>query len=391
MTNQVSDPIYLDYQATTPVDPRVASVVLTHFTEKFGNASSVDHVFGDNAEEAVEGARQHVADLVGAASNEVIFTSGATEGINLALQGFVARYERTVGRTPSVVVSSVEHRAVLETARALARSRRIVLTELRVHADCSVDLTELQRVAARGLDLICVMAANNEVGTLFPIDEVGIIAASTGANFFCDATQAAGKVPLSVSSSQISLAVLSAHKIYGPMGVGALITRASIDPIAFGGGQQRGLRPGTINVPGVVGLGEACRLRKLEMFADESRIGVLRDRLQARLQEQIEGLVVNGSLEHRLAGNCHVSIPGTPNGAIVAHVRDRLALSTGAACTSGIEEPSHVLRAMGLSVDIQESALRLSLGKFTTEAEIDCAAHILIEGVRKVRSLTRPF
>jgi len=234
------------------------------------------------------------------------------------------------------------------------------------------------------------MAANNEVGTLYPVDTIGAIAAAVGASFLCDATQAVGKVLLSGTKSEMTFAAFSAHKIYGPMGVGALVVRRGslIDPLWFGGGHERAIRPGTVNVPGVVAFGEACRLRRLEMKADETAIGVLRDSLQHDLLARIDGLVVNRHRE-RLAGNLHISIPGVPNGAIIARVRDKLAIATGAACTSGVEGPSHVLQAMGLSERIQDGALRLSLGKFTTADEISDASDILHAAVTETRQALR--
>lgn len=386
-----SRPIYLDYHATTPVDPRVAAVVLHHLTEVFGNASSADHVMGDEAENAVEEARSQVAGLMDVSPEEVIFTSGATESMNLALQGFAHRFYRQEGRAPKVAISAVEHRAAIETARALAKANRISLTLLPVDNEAQIDLDALRQAADDGVELVCIMAANNEVGTLYPLHDIGAITQSVGATFLCDAAQAAGKVELSATRLGINFVALSAHKIYGPKGIGALIVRrgSSIDPIMFGGGHERGIRPGTINVAGVAGLGEACRLRRMEMRTDETAIAQLRDRLEVDLLRRIDGVVVNGSRANRLAGNLHISVPDVPNGAIIARLRDKLAIATGAACTSGVDAPSHVLQAMGLPHPVQDGALRLGLGKFTTSAEIDAAADLLDDAVSNARKALR--
>jgi cysteine desulfurase len=378
--------VYLDNHATTPVDPRVRAVVVDHLERTFGNASSADHVFGDEAECAVEAAADEVAALVGASADDVLFTAGATESINLALQGFARWAARRLGRPPRVAVSAVEHRAVLDTARVLEDDGRIKLSVLPVDSCARLDLDHFRRVADAGLDLVCVMAANNEVGTLYPLSTVGAIARQVGAAFLCDGTQAIGKVHIDVAEDGVTFLALSGHKLYGPKGVGALVCApgAPLDPILFGGGQQRRLRPGTINAPGIAGLGEACRLRRLEMGSDEARVGALRDELQAALRRALPSLVVNGDIDARLAGNLHIAIPGVPNQAVVARLRDRVALATGAACSSGIEGPSHVLRAMGLPRNVQDGALRIGLGKFTTDEDIRTAAAAIIAAVDQV-------
>jgi cysteine desulfurase len=319
----------------------------------------------------------------------VVFTSGATESINLAVQGFLAARTK-IGRA-RIVVSPVEHRAVLETCRVMARRGAAELVELHVDNRGRLDLDEIERVCAGGADLLCVMAANNEVGNVYPVSEIGAIAQRHGTEFLCDATQAAGKVPLSAEESGASYLALSAHKMYGPKGVGALVIRNSprLRPLIFGGEQEGGLRPGTLNVPGIAGLGEACRLRRLEMEQDEPTIRRGRDHMQAVLAATVPDLVVNGDPENRLAGNLHVSIPGVPNQAIIARVRHRVAIATGSACSSGIEAPSHVLRAMHLPDPVVEGALRIGIGKFTSDAEINSATHLLISAVRDVRECLR--
>lgn len=378
-------PIYLDYHATTPVDSRVAEVVLHHMTTAFGNASSADHYYGDEAEEAVALARAEVAQLVGANPEHVLFTSGATESINLAIRGFLrARREAGAAR---IVVSPVEHSAVLETCRAVAREGGAVLYELSVDKHGRIDLAEVQRELSAGADLLCVMAANNEIGNLYPVADLGSLAQAHGTAFLCDATQAAGKVPLADTLAGVTFLVCSAHKLYGPKGVGALVVsdHRLVDPMTFGGEQERGLRPGTLNVPGIAGFGEACRLRRLEMTSDEHMIAARRDRLQRTLVDDIDGLTVNGDTDARLAGSLHVSVPDMPNSVIIARLRNRVAIATGAACSSGVDAPSHVLRAMRLPDPVIEGALRISLGKFTSDEDVILAAEHITEAVRDAR------
>ncbi|NEP18320.1 MAG: cysteine desulfurase [Leptolyngbya sp. SIO4C1] len=389
--------IYLDYHATTPADSRVANLILHYMTEEFGNANSIDHAIGDHAEAAMQGATRHVANLVGAFPRDIIFTSGSTEGINLAIQGTVnslallSRFERGIGgeSKPRIAISTVEHKAVLDTCEVLRKQGRIDLVTISVDSQARIDLAQLEKTCASGIHLLCVMAANNEVGTIYPIEKISAIAQSYNVPFFCDATQAVGKIPIHFQDWGITLLALSAHKLYGPKGVGALVVRKGypLEPLFYGGGQQRGLRPGTLNVPGIVGLGEACRLRQLEMADDEPAIAAKRDRLQAHLVKAIPGLVINGDTHNRLAGNLHISVPDVPNSAVIARVRHQLAISTGSACSSGVETPSHVLTAMGLPEDVIEGSLRISLGKFATDDEIEEAASILISTVSKIREL----
>jgi len=381
--------IYLDYHATTPVDPRVAQAVLQAMTTDFGNASSLDHTIGDRAEAAVKTAAQQVAHLVNAHPREVIFTSGATESLNLALQGTVIALEQS-GIKPRLAITSVEHKAVLDTCQALHQQGRIELITLRVDHQARIDLAEVDAVCASGLHLLVVMAANNEVGTIYPIPAIAAIAQRHRIPFLCDACQAVGKIPLQFNPWGITLLALSAHKLYGPQGVGALVVRRghALAPLLYGGGQQRGLRPGTLNLPGIVGLGEACRLRHQEMASDEPQIAQRRDRLQTLLQSQIPQLVINGDQHNRLAGNLHIAIPGIPNSAIIARVRHQLAIATGSACSSGIEAPSHVLRAMALPTPILDSALRLSLGKFSSDSDLHPTATLLHQAVQAIHSLS---
>ncbi len=381
-------PIYLDYHATTPVDTRVASQVLYAMTTAFGNASSTDHEVGDEAESLVKKAAQHVSNLIQATPREIVFTSGATESINLALQSTVSRIQKA-GIKPHIAISAVEHKAVLDTCHALEAQERIKLSVIAVDDKARLDCSQLESICASGIQLLCVMAAGNEVGNIYPIEKISAIAQKHKVPFLCDATQAVGKIPIRFNDWGITMLALSAHKMYGPKGIGALAVKRGyqLEPILYGGGQQKALRPGTLNVPGIVGLGEACRLRQLEMDEDERAIAVKRDRLQSKLLANIPGLIINGDTRNRLAGNLHISAPDIPNSAIIARVRHCLAISTGSACSSGVETPSHVLTAMGLKEEVIEGALRIGLGKFTTDEEVETAAQILITETRAIRKL----
>ena len=381
-------PIYLDYHSTTPVDTRVASQVLYAMTTAFGNASSTDHEIGDNAESLVKEASQHIANLIQAKPREIIFTSGATESINLAIQSTVLHVQKS-GTTPHIAISAIEHKAVLDTCHALEAQKKIKLSVLAVDNKARIDCSQLETVCDSGIHLLCVMAANNEVGTVYPIEKISAIAQKHNVPFLCDATQAVGKIPIRFHDWGITMLSLSAHKIYGPKGVGALVVKKGhqLEPIQYGGGQQNGLRPGTLNVPGIVGLGEACHLRQIEMDEDDRVIAVKRDQLQKQLLKNIPGLAVNGDLQNRLAGNLHIAIPGIPNSAIIARVRHKLAISTGSACTSGVESPSHVLTAMNLSGDLVEGSLRIGLGKITTNEEVEATAKILTNEAQAIRAL----
>lgn len=372
--------IYLDYQATTPVDPRVAALVMHYMTNAFGNASSADHRFGDEAAEAVEVAMQKVGALVGAPPSWVLFTSGATESINLAIQGFAA--VRRAARPLRIAVSPTEHMAVIDTCQALVRAGAARVRVLHVDCHARVDLQEIEDVCREGLDLLCVMAANNEVGTVAPVADIAAVARRNGVAYLCDASQACGRIALSVEQDGMTFLALSGHKIHGPKGVGALVTTSKrlIAPLIHGGEHQQGLRAGTLNVPGIVGLGLACELRSAEMSVDEPATGVRRERLQALLVGALDdAITVNGDQTSRLAGNLHISFLGCPNGAIIVRVRDRLAIATGAACSSGVEAPSHVLRAMGLRAPVLDGAVRIGVGKWTTDADIEEAADLLVQ------------
>jgi cysteine desulfurase len=366
--------IYLDYHATTPTDRRVADRIHHAMTIEFGNASSTEHEWGDRAENSVKQAAQQVAHLIGASPREIIWTSGATESINLAIQGSCINSPK-----PKIALSPLEHRAVLDTCQALAKQNRAELIFLQVDGKGRIDLAHLEKVCAEGLSLLCVMAAHNEIGNIYPVEAIAQIAQRHNIPFLCDASQAVGKIPIQFEAWGITYLAISGHKLYTSKGVGALVVRKGyyLEPIFYGGGHQNGMRSGTLNVPGIVGLGEACRLRNLEMEEDEKRIGMMRDRLQSLLLAKVPQLMINGDTDSRLAGNLHISIPGIPNSAILARVRSKLAISTGSACSSGVETPSHVLQALRMPDEAIEGALRIGIGKFTTEAEIEQAAEIL--------------
>ncbi len=384
---QSDHPIYLDYHATTPVDPRVASVVMEYMLTEFGNASSIDHIYGDRAERIIKQADKQVADLVGAVPREVIFTSGATESINLVLQGLPKK--SPIAHKLKIAVLPIEHKAVLDTCDALTKKGLAEIIFLNVDRQGKLDLEHLETTCSQGIDLICVMAANNEIGTIYPVQEIGTIAQKYNIPFLCDATQAVGKIPINFRDWGITYLMLSGHKMYAPKGIGALILRKGyqLEPLIYGGGQQKGIRAGTLNVAGIAGLGEACRLRQLEMSDDEQVIAAKRDLLQSLLLESIPDLAINGDLINRLAGNLHISVPNIPNKAIISRIRNQLAISTGSACASGVEAASHVLQVINLPTNLIEGALRISIGKFTTDAEIDRAANILITAVHSTQQI----
>ena len=403
--------IYLDHHATTPVDARVLEVMLPYFTEKFGNAASKQHSFGWEANDAVERARKQVAALIGAGSKDVIFTSGATEANNLAIKG-AATARRGPSTSPGagerdhLVTITTEHKAVLDPIARLAREGWRV-TVLPVNASGLIDLAALASVVTERTSLVSVMAANNEIGVLQPIKDAAAIAHAKGAWFHTDAVQAAGRVPFDVEALDVDFASLSAHKIYGPKGVGALYVRRassakastsaratadrtegtrhiSIPPQIDGGGHERGLRSGTLNVPGIVGFGRAAEIARAEMESEAKRVGELRDRLLAGLKA-IDGLTVNGAISPRLPGNLNVSFAGIDGEALLVSLDD-VAVSSGAACTQA--EPSHVLMALGLTSDRALASLRFGIGRSTTAAEVDYAAAKVADVVLRLRKLS---
>ncbi|HET7292968.1 MAG TPA: cysteine desulfurase family protein [Vicinamibacteria bacterium] len=385
--------IYLDHHATTPVAPEVVAAMLPYFGERFGNPSSRHHAFGEEAHRAVEEARARVAGLVGAAPEEIVFTSGATESDNLAVRG-AARANAERGR--HVVTTVLEHPAVLEPCRTLEREG-FAVTRVAAGSDGVVAVEAVARAVRADTVLVSVMAANNEIGTLQPIGELGALCRERGILFHSDAVQAIGRTTVSVDAWSVDLMSLSAHKMYGPKGVGALYVRRGRKPRvrlqaqAEGGGQEKGVRSGTLNVPGIVGFGVAARLAADALSGGEpDRIRALRDRLLARLRERISGVQVNGSLEARLSGNLHVSIEGAEAETLLLSLGARIALSAGAACAEAGGKGSHVLRAIGLPDARVYTSLRFGIGRYNTPAEVDAVVDALAEAVKEARSRTSP-
>jgi cysteine desulfurase len=377
-------PIYLDYQATTPVDPRVLDAMLPWFTEKFGNPHSVTHSYGREAEAAVEAARAELAALIGAEPREIVFTSGATESNNLAIKG-AARFHRALGKD-HIVTLATEHKCVLESAKAMA-GEGCRLTVLPVDAKGLVDLAALAAAIDERTAVVSVMAANNEIGVLQPIAEIGALCRARGVLFHCDAAQAVGKVPVDVEAMQIDLLSISGHKLYGPKGIGALYVRrrprARLTPLFDGGGQERALRSGTVPAPLCVGLGAAARIARSEMAAEGERLLGLRRRFLAGIKARLPEAVLNGDPERRLPGNLNFSFPGVPALELMAACPG-LALSTGSACTAAAVEPSYVLRALGVPEALAAASIRIGLGRYTTDAEVDFAVDALASAVRRL-------
>jgi cysteine desulfurase len=375
-------PIYMDCHATTPVDPRVLDAMLPFYREHFGNASSRTHSFGWAAEEAVETARKQVAALLGATAREIVFTSGATESIHIALRG-CAQARRAKGR--HIVTTNIEHTAVAETLQGI-EAEGFEVTRVAVDPDGLVAVEDVRQALRPDTILLAVMAANNEIGTVQPVGALGKLAQANDTVFFVDAAQAVGKIGVDVVADQIDLMALSAHKLYGPKGVGALYVRRRLrlDVTHDGGGQERGLRSGTLNVAGIVGLGAACALSAEEMPHESRRIAGLRDTLWQGLQSRIDDVQVNGSLQSRLAGNLNVSFAGVQGESLLMQMND-IAVSPGAACDSANSEPSHVLRAIGLADDLARSTIRFGLGRFNVAEEVEYAIDKVADAVSRLR------
>jgi len=377
-------PIYLDYAATTPVDPRVRDAMIPWLTERFGNPASRTHAYGWEAEKAVEDARAHVAELVGCEPRELVWTSGATEADNLAIKG-VAEFYRDQGR--HLVTLQTEHKAVLDSVKAL-ESRGFTATYLPVRENGLVDLDELERALRPDTLLVSVALVNSEIGVIQPIEEIGAICRERGILFHVDAAQATGKVVINLQKLDVSLMSFSAHKTYGPKGIGALYVRrrprVRLEAQMHGGGHERGFRSGTLPTHQIVGMGEAYRLAREEMAEELPRIRALRDRLLAALSE-LPGIHVNGDLERRVPHNLNVSVEGIEGDALLLSLGEELAVSAGSACTSASLEPSYVLRAIGRPPELARSALRLTLGRFTTAEEIDTAIRLLHERILALR------
>src|ERR687895_1479420 len=388
MRDEMKLPIYMDYHATTPVDPRVLEAMTPFFTEHFGNAASRNHSFGWEAEEAVETARKQVADLIGANAKEIIFTSGATESNNLAIKG-VAEMYREKGNP--VITAVTEHKAVIDTCKKLEKQGGRV-TYLPVQKDGRIDLDDLRAAITDKTILITIMTANNEIGVLQPIAEIGAIAKEKGILFHTDAVQAVGKVPFDVIAMKADLVSMSAHKMYGPKGRGALYVRRRnprvlLAPIIDGGGHERGMRSGTLNVPGIVGFGKAAELCHLEMAKDTERLRSLRDRLHDRLHKGLDEIYINGTMEHRLPHNLNISFAYVEGESLLMGIND-VAVSSGSACTSASLEPSYVLKALGAGDDLAHSSIRFGLGRWTTEEEVDYVIEKLTTVVKRLREMS---
>jgi len=381
-------PIYMDNHATTPMDPRVLDAMLPYFTEKFGNAASRNHSFGWAGEEAVENARQQVASLINATAKEIIFTSGATESDNLMIKG-VAEMYREKGN--HIITQAIEHKAVLDTCKNLEK-HGFEVTYLPVQKDGRVDPEDVRKAIKPTTILICIMYANNEIGAINPIQEIGKIAKERGIIFAVDGVQAVGKIPVDVQNDNIDLLAISAHKFYGPKGVGALYVRrrnprVQLSAIIDGGGHERGMRSGTLNVPGIVGLGKAAEICQQEMATESKRLLGLRERLRLGLEAKLDEVYINGSMENRLPNNLNMSFAYVEGESLLMGIND-VAVSSGSACTSATLEPSYVLKALGVGEDLAHTSIRFGLGRFTTEEEVDYVIDKMVQVVTKLRELS---
>ncbi|MSP39559.1 MAG: IscS subfamily cysteine desulfurase [Deltaproteobacteria bacterium] len=384
----VQTPIYLDNHATTPVDPRVLEAMLPYFTDKFGNAASKSHAYGWEAEAAVDSAREQIAKLIGASAKEIVITSGATESDNLAIKGVAEAY-RDKGN--HIVTCVTEHKAVLDSCKVLQKHGYDV-TYLPVRSDGLIDMERLKAALTDKTILISIMAANNEIGTINPVKEIGRLAKEKNILFHTDATQGVGKVPINVEAMGIDLLSLTSHKMYGPKGVGALYVRSTkprvkLTPSIDGGGHERGMRSGTLNVPGIVGLGKACEISQKEMSAEGERLIALRERLKDGILAELDEVYLNGHAVERLPGNLNVSFADIEGESLLMGLKE-IAVSTGSACTSASLEPSYVLKALGLADELAYSAIRFGLGRFTTAEEIDFTIQRVVEEVRRLREIS---
>ncbi len=380
-------PVYLDYQATTPMDPRVLEAMMPYFTEKFGNPHSRNHEYGWEAEEGVEKARAQIADLIGGDEREIVFTSGATESNNLAIAGVAHFYK---DQRDHIVTLVTEHKCVLDTCRHLEQEG-FKVTYLPVKQDGLVDLAELDKAITEKTVLVSIMAANNEIGVIQPLAEIGALCRAKGAFFHTDCAQAFGKIPLDVEAMKIDLMSISGHKIYGPKGIGALFVRRKprvrLQAMIHGGGQERGMRSGTLPTPLCVGLGRAAEIAKAEMATENARLMKLRERFLKTIHEKLPEVFLNGDLANRLAGNLNLSFAYVEGEGLMMGIKD-LCVSSGSACTSASLEPSYVLRALGVEEELAHTSLRIGFGRFTTEAEVDYAAERIIQAVSKLRSMS---
>jgi cysteine desulfurase len=383
-------PIYMDNHATTPMDPRVLETMLPYFTEKFGNAASRNHPFGWEAEEAVDTARGQIASLIGAKGKEIIFTSGATESDNLAIKGVVEFYKE---KGNHVITCVTEHKAVLDTCKALERQGKATVTYLPVDRYGMVSPDDVRQAITEKTILISIMYANNEIGTIQPIKEIGKIAKEKGVLFHCDATQGVGKIPVHVDQDGIDLLSMTGHKIYGPKGCGALYVRSKgprvrLTPMMDGGGHERGMRSGTLNVPGIVGFGKACELCGKEMETEAARLIALRTRLYEGLTKELEDIHLNGHPTMRLPGNLNLSFSYVEGESFLMGLNKDIALSSGSACTSATLEPSYVLKALGVGDELAHTSIRFGLGRFNTEEEVDYVIGRVVEVTKRLRDLS---
>ncbi len=381
-------PVYLDNHATTQMDPRVLEAMLPYFTNVYGNAASRNHSFGWQAEEAVEKARKQIADLIGANPKEIVFTSGATESNNLAIKGVAEMYAE---KGNHIITAATEHKAVLDTCKKLEKEGCRV-TYLPLKADGLIDLDMLREAITDKTILVSIMYANNEIGVIQPIAEIGAICKERGVLFHTDAVQAVGKVPVNVIADKVDLLSMSGHKIYGPKGVGALYVRRKGPRVQLtaqldGGGHERGMRSGTLNVPGIVGLGEACEIARKDMATESARLRQMRDWLKNKLESELDETFINGSMEHRLPHNLNISFAYVEGESLLMGVND-IAVSSGSACTSATLEPSYVLKALGVGDDLAHTSIRFGIGRFNTQEEIEYAADRMIDVVRKLRELS---
>jgi cysteine desulfurase len=386
--SEVKLPIYMDNHATTPMDPRVLEEMLPYFVERFGNAASRNHEFGWVAEQAVEQSRERIAKLIGATSKEIIFTSGATESNNLAIKGVAEMYKE---KGNHIITQVTEHKAVLDTCKRLEKYGYRV-TYLPVQKNGQIDLEDLKRAMDDKTILVSIMTANNEIGVLQPIEAIGKLCHERGVLFHTDAVQAIGKVPFNVIEKNVDLASITAHKLYGPKGVGALYVRRKNPRVQLvaqidGGGHERGMRSGTLNVPGIVGLGAACNIAFNEMAEESKRLSGMRDNLKDQIFAELDEVYINGSTEDRLPGNMNISFAYVEGESLLMGIND-IAVSSGSACTSATLEPSYVLKALGAGDDLAHSSIRFGIGRFNTQAEVDYVARRVIDTVKRLRELS---
>jgi cysteine desulfurase len=379
----------MDNHATTPVDPRVLEEMLPYFTGDFGNAASRNHPFGWHAEKAVERARGEIAELIGAQAKEIIFTSGATESDNLAIKG-TAEYLKSKGN--HIITVPTEHKAVLDSCKALSR-KGYEITYLQPDSEGLITAQQVREAITDKTILVTVMFANNEIGTVQPIAEIGKVCKEKGVLFHCDAVQGVGKLPFNVDEMGVDMVSISAHKMYGPKGVGALYIRKAkprvrLSPIIDGGGHERGMRSGTLNVPGIVGLGAACRIARAEMAEEADRLTALRNRMRQRIQSKLDYVHLNGSWEHRLPGNLNLSFEFVEGESILMALNKEVAVSSGSACTSASLEPSYVLRAVGIGEELAHTSIRFGLGRFNTLEEVDYVADMVVEKIARLREMS---